>query len=168
MKSFLIFLLTSLVHNYIYSQVELFYDSIAQIVTLPDGRIVTNAYSTNMKLKRSDDGIDSLITNRLCVVEDLKYYDSIPQKNLIIYNHNEDLLVIESLDILTKRFFFLKLEGDGGYDQFSSKIFNTTDGFYLTLYYEGYENGKKKLVGMDYRFLELSNDQDILYQYYNN
>lgn len=157
-----------LVYNLVYSQSDLFYDSIAPKITLPDGRIVTNAYATNMKMSRNDDGIDTLITNHLCISDNLEVFDTTSQKNLIIYYHNDDLLVIESLETLDKRFFFLKLDGDGGYDQFSSKTFYTSDGYYLTLYYEGFQNGKKRLVEMDYRFVESSNNEDILYQYFNN
>jgi hypothetical protein len=157
-----------LVYNLVYSQSDFFYDSIALKITLPDGRIVTNAYATNMKMSRNDDGSDTLITNHLCISDNLEVFDTTSQKNLIIYYHNDDLLVIESLETLDKRFFFLKLDGDGGCDEFSNKTFFTSNGYYLTLYYEGYKNGKKKLTNIDYRYIKSSNNQNILYQFFNN
>lgn len=167
MRIILIKLLVLITFQVSLCQMKQFFISDTLSVVLSNGRIVKNSYSTNMKLKRGDDGIDTLITNRFNTITDLSVNNIEEQKNLIIYYHNDDLLLIESLVTGEKKFLFLQLDADAGYDDLSSKVFYTSDGLYLTLYYDGIENGKKKLTEIDYRSMEFGNSEDILYHYYN-
>lgn len=169
MRIISLLLLVFLITQVSFCQIESFFDLDTSIIVLTNGRIVKNRYSTNMKLKRNDDGIDTLITNRFNTIIDLSNNNIDEQQNLIIYYHNDDLLLIESLLTGKKRFFFLvELAGDAGYDDLSSKVFYTSDGLYLTLYYDGIKNGKKILTEIDYRSMEFGNSEDILYHYYND
>ena len=167
MRIVLIKLLIFITIEFSNCQIKPFFESDTSTMVLPNGRIVRNSYSTNMKIKRYDDGIDTLITNRHNTIIDLSINNIIEEENLIIYYHNEDMLLIESLLTGKKRFLFLTLDGDAGYDDLSSKVFYTSDGLYLTLYYDGIVNGKKKLTEIDYRSMEFGNSEDILYHYYN-
>ncbi len=167
MRFILIQLLVYMTYQVSFCQIQPFIDLDTSTIVLENGRIVKNRYSTNIKLKRIDDGIDTLITNRYNTIFDLSTNNIQEQQNLIVYYHNEDLLLIESLVTGKKRFLFLTLDGDAGYDDLSSKVFYTSDGLYLTLYYDGIVNGKKKLTEIDYRSMEFGNSEDILYHYYN-